>query len=141
MEARAKRAFGNRLFGSSRTSPASPSTFGEAFVLSFFLIILLLNLILTIKLHVETTIFIYSCPASSPKFTYTKMFSKTARAVSSRALASPLWSTAIPVTRPLSCQLAWPQTRQYHEKVLDRMSLIGCYQHAWMLCPRRWQYG
>jgi len=50
------------------------------------------------------------------------MFSRAARAVSSRALASSLQLTAVPVTRPPAFQLAQPQTRQYHEKVLDHYS-------------------
>lgn len=50
------------------------------------------------------------------------MLSRTARAVSCRALTSSLRPIAAPVSRQLAPQVAQPQRRQYHEKVLDHYS-------------------
>ncbi|KAK4151609.1 NifU-like N terminal domain-containing protein [Chaetomidium leptoderma] len=50
------------------------------------------------------------------------MFSRTVRAVSSRALATSLRPIAAPVTRQIAPLVAQPQRRQYHEKVLDHYS-------------------
>ncbi len=52
----------------------------------------------------------------------TEMFSRTVRAVSCRALAGSLRPIAAPVSRQAAPQIAQPQRRHYHEKVLDRAS-------------------
>lgn len=51
-----------------------------------------------------------------------KMFSRTARAVSRRALATSVRPIAAPVSRQIAPLVAQPQRRPYHEKVLDRTS-------------------
>lgn len=60
--------------------------------------------------------------------TSAKMLSRTARAVSRGALATSLRPIAVPVVRQLAPQVARPQRRQYHEKVLDRESPSVRYQ-------------
>ncbi|KAJ4287503.1 iron-binding protein [Collariella sp. IMI 366227] len=50
------------------------------------------------------------------------MFSRTLRAVSTRALTSSMRPVAAPVSRHIAPLVAQPQRRQYHEKVLDHYS-------------------
>ncbi|KAK4236700.1 NifU-like N terminal domain-containing protein [Achaetomium macrosporum] len=47
------------------------------------------------------------------------MFSRTVRAVSTRALATSVRPIAAPVSRQIAPRVAQPQRRHYHEKVLD----------------------
>lgn len=81
------------------------------------------NLILAPKSISDTTITSISTSTTRQSTAVPKMFSRTVRAVSCRALAGSVRPVAAPVSRQIAPLVAQPQRRQYHEKVLDRASL------------------